>query len=333
MSRQFFGCADRKCKFFKWYEAPDAPAPEAAAPLATATAPEAEVVQPPSEPKCLCGLPPLRTTVKREGPNFGKPFYKCAEKKCKFFDWVLDLPAQPAAVVAGDASGAVGTAAVETPQPVAADAAVPQPASELKCRCGVPPKSLTVRKEGPNFGKAFYKCAESQCTFFEWAPETPAASASAAATDRSQPAGLALPSEKSAALASTLGSVAQDVLCRCGVPATSLTVRKEGPNSGRAFSKCAEKRCDFFQWDDAPRSAGTAPPGVDAVATPMKAAGTAGSVCYKCRQTGHFARDCPGSTAGAPAAAPRSSGCFKCGQDGHFSRDCPAASSGGKGQT
>ena len=42
--------------------------------------------------------------------------------------------------------------------------------------------------------------------------------------------------------------------CNCGLPAVQLTVRKEGPNTGRLFYKCPQPSgsCNFFVWADAP---------------------------------------------------------------------------------
>ena len=41
------------------------------------------------------------------------------------------------------------------------------------------------------------------------------------------------------------------VSCNCNMPATSLVVRKDGPNFGRPFFGCGNNRqCNFFQWGD-----------------------------------------------------------------------------------
>lgn len=43
----------------------------------------------------------------------------------------------------------------------------------------------------------------------------------------------------------------ENVLCRCGSPASQFQVKKEGPNQGRSFFSCANKgACTFFQWAD-----------------------------------------------------------------------------------
>jgi len=42
-------------------------------------------------PKCLCGLDSVRAEVQREGPHFGRPFFRCPrmenEQGCTLFVW------------------------------------------------------------------------------------------------------------------------------------------------------------------------------------------------------------------------------------------------------
>ena len=46
-----------------------------------------------------------------------------------------------------------------------------------------------------------------------------------------------------------------NVQCKCNQAASQMTVRKEGPNQGRAFFSCGNNRaCNFFDWADGPPS-------------------------------------------------------------------------------
>mmetsp|Transcript_11167 Transcript_11167/g.24607 ORF Transcript_11167/g.24607 Transcript_11167/m.24607 type:complete len:345 (+) Transcript_11167:52-1086(+) len=94
-------------------------------------------------PICGCGQPTVARTVSKEGENKGKVFYVCPKPRdtpdrCNYFQW-KDEPVQPMA----------------EPGP--------------PCACGVPSKTLTVRKETKNKGRQFHCCAQpNRCDFFAW---------------------------------------------------------------------------------------------------------------------------------------------------------------------
>lgn len=82
-----------------------------------------------------------------------------------------------------------------------------------------------VKKDGPNKGRWFIACKESNC-HFEWQNKD---------NDDDQQA-------------------TDDGLPECpGCEAKTLrefTVKKDGPNKGRKFFKCSDVECNYFQWMD-----------------------------------------------------------------------------------
>ena len=106
------------------------------------------------------------------------------------------------------------------------------------CACGQPAVLLNVKKEGPNQGRGFFKCAKQHpdqpCSFFEWADEPPRGAQMA-------PGAPPMPG---------MPQLPPGPLCPCGQPSLSLTVKKDGPNQGRNFYKCAQNQCGYFQWAD-----------------------------------------------------------------------------------
>uniref|UniRef100_A0AAZ3RNY6 DNA topoisomerase n=1 Tax=Oncorhynchus tshawytscha TaxID=74940 RepID=A0AAZ3RNY6_ONCTS len=89
------------------------------------------------------------------------------------------------------------------------------------CNCGSEAVLLTVRKDGPNQGRQFYKCSSGGCNFFLW-------------TDHPR-------------------DLRGEVVCNCSEPAVQRTVQKEGPNKGKVFHTCGKPRdqqCGFFLWAD-----------------------------------------------------------------------------------
>ncbi|CAG9812556.1 unnamed protein product [Phaedon cochleariae] len=107
------------------------------------------------------------------------------------------------------------------------------PQGEIVCSCNNQARMLTVKKDGPNKGRNFYKCAGEMCTFFCWAPEP----------------GGTFPSNDT----SQRSDQDSEVRCECRQPAVQRTVAKDGPNKGRRFYVCAKgmrDQCKFFKWAD-----------------------------------------------------------------------------------
>ncbi|XP_026878009.1 DNA topoisomerase 3-alpha [Electrophorus electricus] len=179
------------------------------------------------------------------------------------------------------------------------------------CNCGQDALLLTVRKEGPNQGRQFYKCSTGGCKFFLWADQP---------NDQHGPAGSrghGLPPPRPSL---GLGSAPQhrpgnrgsgidggETMCHCNEPAVTRTVMKDGPNKGRMFHTCGKPRdqqCGFFQWVDenvAPATVGSSHEhskkwagGTKTGASSSKAAAPKRQrTCGICHQPGHTCTTCP----------------------------------------
>ena len=131
---------------------------------------------------------------------------------------------------------------------------LPLPAAEsesnsVTCNCGREAVLLTVRKEGPNQGRQFYRCSGGGCSFFLWADSGPPEAGGRPSEVPRPPGG----SGKPLGGPRSPGDGGGGARCLCSQPAVTRTVQRDGPNKGRQFHTCAkprEQQCGFFQWVD-----------------------------------------------------------------------------------
>ncbi|NXD13920.1 TOP3A topoisomerase, partial [Nothocercus nigrocapillus] len=212
-----------------------------------------------------------------------------------------------------------------TRAPRAAPAVTPDDGNNaVTCNCGNEAVLLTVRKEGPNQGRQFYKCSANTCNFFLWADQQPEDRGDAAPPGSAPPrlfagrgpANFPSPGGGGGRGSEPIRSNSADsggAMCRCDQPAVTRTVQKDGPNKGRQFHTCSKPRdqqCGFFQWADenvAPGSSGDS----------LNRFGSSG---YS-REFGSKAKRPSSLSSAATAKKPRT--CSICHQPGHTRKTCP----------
>ncbi|KAL7304941.1 hypothetical protein TKK_0002738 [Trichogramma kaykai] len=218
---------------------------------------------------------------------------------------------------------------------------------EIMCNCHQTAKLLTVRKEGPNQGRQFYKCAKpsGDCGFFLWDPESGGGSnsnvgssaprmhdSSTSWNQNNRQNNYQAPSNHqrrdnnqsfnssnnwddwSGGGGGGGNNDNEQVMCTCGQPGKKLTVNKEGPNKGRKFYGCPQgpgSSCNFFKWaDDVSDNnwGGPPPPGGG------RGRGRGGGAASRGRGASRPAGD-------GGAGSKRK--CGNCGIVGHTKRTCP----------
>eukprot|EP00794_Sanderia_malayensis_P009163 gene9163-10136_t len=188
----------------------------------------------------------------------GRQFYKCGnDSTCKFFVWADEASnSNQRPINAGNSKNPRPTAPSNATFAAAANRTITnisfmgtptmRPSSDensVVCSCGKPALQLTVRKDGPNQGRQFYKCADdNKCKFFLWADEGPGNN-NTAQTGAARNFGSSANSSRSN----------DEAKCNCNQDAVSRIVNKDGPNKGRSFFACAKPKgqsCSYFQWAD-----------------------------------------------------------------------------------
>ncbi|XP_050312155.1 DNA topoisomerase 3-alpha [Anthonomus grandis grandis] len=181
----------------------------------------------------------------------------------------------------------------------------PNSNEEIVCGCNQPALLLTVRKEGPNQGRQFYKCAQSSCNFFLWDPNGTLDQNNVSRAPGGSTAG---PSE---------------VRCKCGQPAPLRTVTKESSNKGRQFYCCPNMTngCNFFQWAD--EEQGVAGNNGDDFGGGNGAANWSFGGRGRRRDTSNRTRPYSKTGRGGEGGTRAKRKCRNCGQEGHTRNRCP----------
>ncbi|KAM9745947.1 LOW QUALITY PROTEIN: DNA topoisomerase 3-alpha [Menidia menidia] len=203
----------------------------------------------------------------------------------------------------------------------------------IVCNCGQDALQLTVRKDGPNQGRPFYKCSSGSCNFFLWAdqpaqPEAAPGRGPPLQVQRTPHApGRARGGLRRAAAAAGGGAA----VCKCNEAAVTRTVQKDGPNKGRMFHTCGrprEQQCGFFQWadeNDPPSESGGyggGGYGGGGYGGGLNGGGGYGGGLNGGGDAGRRGRKTTGDSNRPPAAKkPRS--CGLCHQPGHTRASCP----------
>ncbi|XP_075686737.1 DNA topoisomerase 3-alpha isoform X1 [Rhinoderma darwinii] len=193
--------------------------------------------------------------------------------------------------------------------------------NEVVCNCGVNALQLTVRKEGPNQGRPFYKCNGGNCNFFLWADQEGGAGRSAAPPQISagRPSNSLTSSREFGGGNGNAGSPG-DATCMCNQPTITRMVQKDGANKGRQFHTCSkprEQQCGFFQWADETASPVSLPGG----SRDFPSAFGGGPAAQRGSGTKNKRSENNASDRGPTAKKPRT--CGICHQPGHNRTSCP----------
>ncbi|KAJ1725743.1 DNA topoisomerase 3-alpha [Coemansia erecta] len=167
------------------------------------------------------------------------------------------------------------------------------------CSCGTLSVQRTTAKEGANKGRPFFCCSKAQdsrCGFFQWADQP---SGSTPSSYPYRPSSASSSATMPASYADQQAAVKPK--CRCGLFAALKQKTAQGENQGREYYLCTKtfQGCGFVCWKDEVDAYNARAASGQASSSSSSFAGERnGSQCYKCGQTGHWARDCSAQDGG-----------------------------------
>jgi DNA topoisomerase-3 len=113
--------------------------------------------------KCLCSNDAVLLKVTKDGPNQGRPFYKCKDGGCNLFKWAdstssLDPPVPKPRALQLTKKSDSKTNLMNTHDD-----------EQKKCNCGIDAALRKVNKEGATKGRYFWGCSQKEgCKLFSW---------------------------------------------------------------------------------------------------------------------------------------------------------------------
>lgn len=156
---------------------------------------------------------------------------------------------------------------------------------------------LTVRKEGANKGRKFFKCGNGDCTFFEWADDTSNSTSNSTSHSTSNSTSTAVKRKINNTSKTTKTTGKNKKIIQQNPHATAKcnceennkvdlkTVTRESVNKGRKFYSCQNVGgCNYFEWEEDFKSKNS----VVKSKQPRKA-----PTCGHCKLQGHTKRGCP----------------------------------------
>ncbi|KAH9166435.1 DNA topoisomerase, partial [Lactarius sanguifluus] len=155
---------------------------------------------------CFCGKPSVEFTVRKESANKGRQFRRCGQpENCDFFEWTDEAPRDAGMKPGGRPPNppSIPAKRSRTDDAVRVFASIYEQfmylfipllrqAPRRYCQCDLTAVLKIVKKEGPNQGRHYWSCPNSQaasCNFFEWEDDPAAAVTVAPLNARTMSAG------------------------------------------------------------------------------------------------------------------------------------------------